>query len=74
MKAEVILQIMKKFFTPSLVFYPPFLTLKITTLDIPKSIFSKFSLIEKGGKKLVEGVKNFSSGKYGISAFICTKN
>ena len=63
----------KRFLPPSLVFYPPFLLLKITTLDFPESILCKFSLAEKG-VKTSEGVKNFWFEKYGISAFFCTKN
>ena len=50
---------MKKFFTLLTSFLPPCFALKITTLDIQKSIFCKFSLAGKGGKKLVRGVKKF---------------
>jgi len=56
----------EKLFTPLLVFTPPFLPSKITTLDFPDCILCKFSLAEKGGK-------NFCFGNYGVSAFFCTK-
>ena len=37
-------------------------------------IYAQLSMLQKWGKKLVRGVKNFWIVKYDISAFFCTKN
>ena len=73
MKAEMLLQKMHQFFTPSPVFYAPFL-LSILVICMLKFDFQWVFYVKKGGKKLVRGVKNFCISKYEYSAFFCTKN
>ena len=65
---------MQKCFTPSLVFYPTFLFLKFAQISCSQLIYAQLSMLQKWGKKLVRGVKNFWIVKYDISAFFCTKN
>ena len=73
-KAEIKLEKIQKFFTPSLVFYPTFLALKFGQISLSKLIFNDIPTLKKWGKKLVRGVKNFCIIKYKHSTFICTKN
>ena len=64
----------KSFLPPSLVFYPTFLALKFAQISCSQLIYAQLSMLQKWGKKLVRGVKNFWIVKYDISAFFCTKN
>ena len=76
MKAEYPYFTNRKFFTPLLVFYPLIFASEGTTQNwnFEATFSCKIVDAKKGGKKLVRGVKNFWFGKYGFSAFICTKN
>ena len=74
MKAEIEIEKIQKFFTPSLVFYPTFLALKFGQISRSKLIFTDIPTLKKWGKKLVRGVKNFCIIKYKHFTFICTKN
>ena len=74
MKLSIHILQLKSFLPPSLVFYPPFFTLKIATLDIPKPIFGKFSFLKKGGKKLVSGIKTFDLESMGSHLSFAPKN
>ena len=51
----------QKFFTPSLLFYPTFLTMNIIQVFeiLIFTVFQDFSYEKSWGKKLVGGVKNF---------------
>ena len=64
----------KSFLPPSLVFYPLFLALKFAQISCSQLIYAQLSMLQKWGKKLVRGVKNFWIVKYDISAFFGTKN
>ena len=64
----------KSFLPSSLVFYPTFLALKFAQISCSQLIYAQLSMLQKWGKKLVRGVKNFWIVKYDISAFFCTKN
>ena len=59
MKAEMPLQKMKKFFTPLTSFLPPFFYPQNCYFGYSKTHFWQVFIDEKGGKKLVGGVKNF---------------
>ena len=61
-KAEVPHFEMEKFFTPPKSFLPPFLASECSKLDIDNLEFSITSLGQKGGKKLLSGVKNMIFG------------
>ena len=73
-KAEISYFTIQKFFVPALVFYPTFVTSKVEHIWVVNMKSEQTSRLKKWGKKLVRGVKNFWFGKYGISAFVCTKN
>ena len=64
----------KSFLPPSLVFYPTFLALKFAQISCSQLIYAQLSMLQKWGKKLVRGVKNFCIIKYKHLTFICTKN
>ena len=73
-KAEISYFTIQKFFTPSLVFYPTFVTSKVEHIWVVNMKSEQTSRLEKWGKKLVRGVKNFWFRKFTVSASFCTKN
>ena len=64
----------KKFFTPLKSFLPPFFASEFWRSDFWNDKILRFSILKKGGKKLLRGQKTFIIKKYGVSSFAWIKN